>query len=156
MTTKTRQSHRSGSGHRWILTVASCALMATAVAGESPVPEGRQLTAEGRLIPLDAKTREIAALAHETLAAELSVDPARVQVDTVQAMQWGDTSLGCPAPGFGYAQVITAGYRVTLQVGGERHLVHTNTGTRAVVCKGKRSPGGEPRSDGKVPSNSRQ
>ncbi|MEO0423966.1 MAG: hypothetical protein AAF184_16630 [Pseudomonadota bacterium] len=128
--------------HAGLIAVASGALllMAIALAGEAPMPEGRQLTEDGRLIPLDDQTRKIADLARSTLATELSVDPASIEVDTVQAMQWSDTSLGCPQPGFGYGQVITPGYRVALRVDGAEHFVHTNTTTRGVVCEQKTPP----------------
>ncbi|MEM9386598.1 MAG: hypothetical protein AAGA68_16185 [Pseudomonadota bacterium] len=142
----------TASGRQPWLIAATCAvlLMATAVAGENPMPEGRQVTGDGRLIPLDSKTREIADLARGALATELSVDPVAIEVDTVKAMQWSDTSLGCPEPGFGYGQVITPGYRVTLRLDGVIHFVHTNTASRAVVCERKEMPGAIPRADGEV------
>lgn len=36
-----------------------------------------------------------------------------------EAVEWPDTALGCPEEGFSYAQVITPGYRVVVEAGGE-------------------------------------
>lgn len=136
-------THTVNARQGWWAAAASCVLlMATAVAGEAPMPEGQQVTEDGRLIPLDSKTRQIADLARSTLATELGVDPALIEVDKVKAMQWSDMSLGCPQPGFGYGQVITPGYRVSLRVDGAVHLVHTNTSSRAVVCENETPPRG--------------
>jgi hypothetical protein len=58
----------------------------------------------------------------------------------VEAREWGDSSLGCPQPGFFYAQVITPGFLVLLTVSGQvgqpaRQLeYHTDMRGRAVLC----------------------
>lgn len=51
---------------------------------------------------------------------------------------WPSTALGCPRPGFSYAQVVTAGFEVHLEAGGERYAFHTNTGTTVVLCQAER------------------
>jgi hypothetical protein len=49
---------------------------------------------------------------------------------------WGDSSLGCPEPGRAYAQIITPGYVVTVDTDdlATEVQVHTDRGTRAVIC----------------------
>ncbi len=141
----------TGGGLRVAALGLGCVLLGTAVAGEIPLPEGRRVTEDGRLLPLDAETRQVAERARETLAAELQVDAAMIEVDTVRAMQWSDTSLGCPQPGYSYGQVITPGFRVTLRADGVLHFVHTGRTGTGIVCKRKQTPGGIPSADGEVP-----
>jgi hypothetical protein len=54
-------------------------------------------------------------------------------VASVQAVEWSDTSLGCPQPDMMYAQVITPGYRIVLAAEGQLYVYHA-TASRAVYC----------------------
>ena len=65
----------------------------------------------------------------------LNVAANQVSVERVEAREWGDTSLGCPQPGFMYAQVITPGYLIVIAGGGKRLEYHTDTRGRAVMCR---------------------
>lgn len=40
---------------------------------------------------------------------------------STEEVEWGDASLGCPEPDTMYAQIITPGYRIVLEVGGSTH-----------------------------------
>jgi hypothetical protein len=51
---------------------------------------------------------------------------AAVAVVQVEAREWPDRSLGCPQPGMGYAQSITSGYLIILEVQGRRLRYHTD------------------------------
>jgi hypothetical protein len=81
----------------------------------------------------DAGKDAAVALARKTLAARLQVSVDALQLDKAEAVNWPDTSLGCPEKGMMYAQVITPGYRVVLKHAGKPHAVHVS-GTRAVTC----------------------
>ena len=74
-------------------------------------------------------------LARNTLAKQNKLLLKNLEVDAAKAMQWPDSSLGCPQPGMMYAQIITPGYQVTLldTSSGNIHFVHVGAG-RAVVC----------------------
>ena len=62
----------------------------------------------------------------KVLAGRLSVRPESIElVGEVEAVTWPDASLGCPEPGMMYAQVLTPGYRFTLQSGGTLYRYHT-------------------------------
>ncbi|HET6317130.1 MAG TPA: hypothetical protein VFG86_11775 [Chloroflexota bacterium] len=76
-------------------------------------------------------------------ATRLQVDPSLVQLLSLQAVAWSDSSLGCPQAGIAYAQVITPGYRVVVESGGQTLEYHTDqTGRAIVVCDGSpRNPG---------------
>lgn len=61
---------------------------------------------------------------------------AEIEVAQVTAVDWRDSSLGCPQPGMRYLMVITPGYEVVLLANGRSFTYHTN-GTRFFVfCPG--------------------
>jgi hypothetical protein len=72
----------------------------------------------------------------------LALDDARQKVpkgDDVRLLswtpvEWPDSSLGCPQPGFMYLQVVTSGYRVQIAVGGTTLTYHTDSRARVVLC----------------------
>lgn len=74
-------------------------------------------------------------LAKQTLAKQGELPAQNIELESAKAVQWPDSSLGCPQPGMMYAQIITPGYRVTLMESpnGKRHFVHIGAG-RAIVC----------------------
>jgi hypothetical protein len=68
------------------------------------------------------------------IAADLGVPPESVQVVTMESRDWPDSSLGCPQPDMLYAQVITPGYLVLVEVSGERIEYHTDERGTVVRC----------------------
>lgn len=83
-------------------------------------------------VPSEAEPAVMAA--RRDLASRVGVDVEDVQIMEFEAVQWPDSSLGCPEPGKMYLQVITPGYRVVLQAAGQTYEYHTNRGDRAVLC----------------------
>jgi hypothetical protein len=67
-------------------------------------------------------------------AAEQNISPDDITVVDYEAVEWPDTSLGCPKEGEFYAQVITPGYRVTLSIAGQEVEYHTDAVDRADHC----------------------
>ncbi|MDF1514118.1 MAG: hypothetical protein P1S60_09955, partial [Anaerolineae bacterium] len=55
---------------------------------------------------------------------------------SMEKKNWGDTSLGCPEPGFVYAQVVTPGWQFTYtNSDGENIVVHTGQSIENyVIC----------------------
>lgn len=51
------------------------------------------------------------------LASSQNIDQEDIQVVSVTAQEFGDTSLGCSVEGESYSQVVTPGFAITLQVG---------------------------------------
>ena len=81
-----------------------------------------------------SEAKEAAArLAVDTLSQKLSVEPDNIEVVHVAAMEWPDSSLGCPRPGMEYLQVITQGWLALLQTGKKAYRVHIGN-ERAIVC----------------------
>jgi hypothetical protein len=68
------------------------------------------------------------------LAGQLDIAAEAITVRSVEAVEWPDSSLGCPGPGMMYAQVITPGYRIVLEANGQSYAYHTEGGT-IVRCK---------------------
>ena len=79
---------------------------------------------------------EAVRLATRTLSEHLGIDEQSVTLNEVVAVDWPNSSLGCPEPGRTYAPVVMSGYQVTLAVQDDErtHRVHV-AGTRALVCE---------------------
>jgi hypothetical protein len=89
-----------------------------------------------RQLAVETPTNPAAAAARRELAAILGAAETDVEVARVTPETWPDTSLGLPEPGFGYAQVVTPGYRVELRAGGRHWEFHaTADGTRVRLCE---------------------
>ena len=65
------------------------------------------------------------AAARGLLAQRLGVPADSLTFVGAQAVNWPDTSLGCPKPGYVYAKVIVPGYRITFAHDGSNYEVHT-------------------------------
>ena len=83
--------------------------------------------------PIPPQAQAAVRLAVADLSRRLGIPEAQIRVEAVEAVDWPDTSLGCPKPGLVYAQVITPGFRVILANGGP-HEYHTDLGGQAVSC----------------------
>jgi hypothetical protein len=68
------------------------------------------------------------------LASALGLETDDVEIVSIEQVDWPDSSLGCPAPGESYATVITPGFRIVLEAGGQRYEYHADTEGRTVRC----------------------
>lgn len=68
------------------------------------------------------------------LARRLDVDVDEVNVASVEATEWRDSSLGCPQPGQNYMMVITPGFTVVLEAQGQQYKYHTDRKAKVVFC----------------------
>ena len=75
--------------------------------------------------------------AREDLTRRKGIDKGEITVVAVEAVNWPDTSLGCPEPDMMYAQVITPGYRILLSCAQEIHVYHSDRGDRVVYCQSR-------------------
>lgn len=88
----------------------------------------------------EEKISESAALARAAEAAKsiaataLDVAASRLEVKEIEAVTWPDTSLGCPQPGYLYAQVLTPGYKVVLTTDERVVEVHLDARGQGIVC----------------------
>ena len=116
------------------IAVACCIGIAACTPDPLNTEKAKTVSLQGAVEPLQDDTMDIARLAAETLAGELNIHVNKVEVDTVRAVEWRDTSIGCPQPDRAYGQVITPGHKITLRVDGKFYFVHESKG-RAFVCK---------------------
>jgi hypothetical protein len=116
----------------WIIIIVIVALAAIAAFFFLNQPTEKPATAPAPNIP--AELQPIAEKAIGLAASTFHVKPEEVQLLSIEAVQWGDTSLGCPQEGQMYAQQLTSGYLATVDVGGKTHAVHMNEQGQGVVC----------------------
>lgn len=99
-----------------------------------PAPTAEAVGPETPPSDLAADRRNVFAAVIDDAAVRFGVSPEEVNLVDVTEAEWPDSSLGCPRPGEVYAQVITPGYLVRLEIGGETVEYHTDTAGRFVLC----------------------
>ena len=81
----------------------------------------------------DAPPGSPAAIAAAAVAQQTGSSVDAVVIRSVEAQNFGDSSLGCPQPGMAYLQVITPGYKVVAEVAGKTFDVRV-AGARGLIC----------------------
>lgn|SRR5690606_26006394 len=104
------------------LFVAAC----TPVQAPSAEPAATEAPAEAAA-PMSADQQAMADATVPWAAEQLGVGADDITVVSVDAMEWPDSSLGCPQPDMIYAAVITPGYQVTIEAQGTTYAVHTDS-----------------------------
>ena len=72
------------------------------------------------------------------LADRLDVDPAEIEVVSVEEVTWPDGGLGCPEPGMSYAQALVNGSRIVLAVDGTEYEYHSGPRRDPFYCPPER------------------
>jgi hypothetical protein len=91
-------------------------------------------------VPQDTNLQNLIEKVKEDLASRLAVAPDEISLIEIMEVEWSDSSLDCPQPGMSYLQVITPGYRVLLEAGGQPYEYHTNRETYFVYCESNVPP----------------
>lgn len=109
---------RTTSRFMLITVISFCAIMvvARAMAADYPQPVQRAI---------------------DRMARVLEVPPTEIQVVSHEVVDWPDTSLGAPRPGYMYAQVITPGFKVVLRHGDKCYEYHTDMNRRVVLASSR-------------------
>lgn len=71
----------------------------------------------------------------ERATQDFKVQPDKIQVSSFTETQWFSTALGCPDPDRSYAQVVSPGFIVKLEVGGRSVTYHTNLASTVIRCQ---------------------
>lgn len=129
------------------LAVSLLALILAACASQQP---GVPVTAETQT-PLSATPPDPSGLpaeavldAQQWLAAQLGVGTEQVQIIQAEQAEWTDSCLGLGRPNESCLQVITPGWRVVLEVNGQRYELRTDrTGSTIRVASPEGVPGFE-------------
>jgi len=125
------------------LLLAACDSGATPSQGESPLgtPTAGEPTptivepaptAGEPTVPPEATE---VTLVKQDLAQRLNIAVDQIQIVSVKAVDWPDTSLGCPKPNMLYAEVVTPGFEIVLEANGQEYFYHTGGG-EFVLCEG--------------------
>lgn len=108
-----------------------------AAADAKATPTGE--TVQAASLPSGAvppEAAEAVAAARDDLQTRLGLsDGSAIVVQSVEAVDWPDSSLGCPAPGKMYAQAIKPGFLIILTLDGSEYEYHTNEDTHVVLCE---------------------
>ncbi len=102
---------------------------------EEPMPSTTLPSQEPAPAATGALRPTVVELAVADLAGQLGIAAEAITVRSMEAVEWSDTSLGCPKPGMLYAQVITPGYRIVLEANGQSYEYHTGRGSTIMRCK---------------------
>jgi hypothetical protein len=89
---------------------------------------------------LDESLKSLIDQAKEDLSERLGVELAVINLVSAEAVSWPDGSLGCPEKGMAYAQVITPGYLIVLEVNNVDYEYHASRDTVGVRCKDPQPP----------------
>jgi hypothetical protein len=63
---------------------------------------------------------------------KISID--QIVTAKVEPATWPDASLGCPQPDMAYAQILTPGFLINLEVDGKQYPYHTDEGESIILC----------------------
>ena len=121
----------------WLATLLETNPFPEAIDPALTLEQSQDNSAEPTIVPPAAGTPGISGEMAPLVAAiaeDLGVPPESVQVITMEPRDWPDSSLGCPQPDMLYAQVITPGYVVLVEVSGERIEYHTDERGTVVRC----------------------
>jgi len=77
------------------------------------------------------------------LAERQGADPADIEVVSVENVTWPDASVGCPEEGMQYAQMLTDGVRIVLELDGQRYEYHAGGDREVFFCPDPQPPVGE-------------
>lgn len=104
----------------------------------SPLPEPTPAGSDSGTAQAD----QVVEVARTHLAETENVSLEAVELVSIQRVEWPDASLGCPRSGESYAQVVTPGYRVLLEVEGEAYALHMDlAGEMIRICEKDQEPG---------------
>ena len=92
---------------------------------------GRQTPVVSPPPELPEDTESLVTLAKFDLTLKTGVDPEQINTVSIEETTFNDASLGVPEPGVDYAAVLTPGFIIILEAGGENYTYHAS-GARVV------------------------
>lgn len=87
-------------------------------------------------------TASVVESAISDLVRRLKVSAGQIEVVRSEEVEWPDASLGCPQEGMAYAQVVTPGFQVLLQVDGRVFDYHAGPDGDVFLCPSDENDGG--------------
>ncbi len=108
---------------------------------QPPVEEWPMISEQGTPSAPSApsQAKQIAERARLDLSERCGVPVSEIAIVSSDAVEWPNASLGCPQPGALYAQVLTPGYQIVLDMRAELYEYHTDAeGRQLILCQGDR------------------
>ena len=92
---------------------------------------------------VDASANTPTGIAIRTIAEQIGASPEQITIRSEEAVEFSDSSLGCPKSGMSYMQVIIPGHKVLAEYGGKIYDVRVAGDDIQVAV-----PDEEPKTDG--------
>ena len=85
--------------------------------------------------PSNTDLKNLVENAKANLAIHLSIPTTDINVLDARNVVWSNSSLGCPQPGMLYAEVLTPGYLILLNVDGQDYEYHAGRNSGVFLCE---------------------
>lgn len=118
-----------------ILSPSNTTQVAETQAIPTSVPQGDTQMTPSLPAPANAGLQSLIETAKEDLTQRLSIPVTQINLVEATEVEWSDSSLDCPQPGMDYLQVITPGYRIVLEAGGQAYEYHSNRDAYVIYCE---------------------
>jgi len=129
------------AANKWSRTgLVLCGLVVCACTADPPAgapqytPAVPQAPPQPTTIPAQRSLRAVVDAVLADAAKRTGRPIAEIEVVSAQSVTWSDGSLGCPQPGMMYTQALVPGYRVVVEVGGERYDYHASLRGGISLC----------------------
>ena len=114
------------------ITATGSTTTTTPVAPPTPTIDPNQVFTD--VGPTETTAEEVLREIFADLQKNFGVEAGDVEIEEIVAGSWSSSALGCPEPDTAYADVIAPGYMVTLVVGYDLYIYHTDDALNVVRC----------------------
>jgi hypothetical protein len=101
---------------------------------------GDEAQVEAKGSNLDPDAERAVNLAKNELVSLFGADFSLIELASYESVTWNDTSLGCPQPDMGYAQILVDGYKIQLQIHEMTFNFHGAIGEVPFLCLNTSEP----------------
>jgi hypothetical protein len=124
-----------GKGEKMKKLLVSIALMILVISACTPQAAATELSPilEEQATKVNVDLTPAQRIAISTLAENLGLTPDKIKLISTEAVEWPDSCLGVTTEGIACAEVITPGFRVTLEADGKTIEYHTNEDATVIV-----------------------
>lgn len=112
----------------------------TSSANLTPNPDSTETPQVSQSGSISAEDPPYITASIQDLMIRYNISKTAISIYSVEEKEWPDAGLGCPLPGYYYAETITPGYLIQLQAINEIYTYHTDTEDRVVLCGEDGSP----------------
>ena len=85
----------------------------------------------------DSFTEGFIMKAKNDLNQQIGINTEKINVLSVEAVEWPDGSIGCGKPGTEYLQVVTPGFLIVLEANSQIYTYHTDMSSQIILCSEK-------------------